>query len=59
MRDRLSNVNIRVLATFDPNRSAAKRDFIIRIDGFIWQDGNRNGVLFKVLEQQPPLQLGG
>lgn len=59
VRDRLSNVNSRVLATFDPNRSAAKRDIIVRTDGFIWGDGTGDGVLFEVLEQAPALGLGG
>ena len=59
VRDRLSNVNSRVLATFDRNRSAAKRDIIVRTDGFIWGDGIGDGVLFEVIEQQPALGLGG
>ena len=61
VRDRLSNVNSRVLATFDRNRNAANRakDVIIRTDGFIWGDGTEDGVLFEVIERQPALQLGG
>ena len=59
VRDRLSIVDSRVLATFDPNRSAPKRDIIVRTDGFIWGDGTGDGVLFEVLEQQPALGLGG
>ena len=59
VRDRLSNVNSRVLATFDRNRSTAKRDIIVRTDGFIWGDGTGDGVLFEVIEQQPALGLGG
>ncbi len=59
VRDRLSNVNSRVLATFDPKRSAAKRDIIVRTDGFMWGDGTGDGVLFEVVEQQPALRLGG
>ena len=59
-RKKSSNVNSHVLATFDPNRSPAnRRDIIVRTNGFIWQDGNRNGVLFEVLEEQPALGLGG
>ena len=59
VRDRLSNVNSQVFATFDPNRNPKKRDIIIRTDGFIWGDGTGDGVLFEVLEQQPALGLGG
>ena len=59
VRDRLSNVNSRVLATFDRNRNAAKRDIIVRTDGFIWGDGTGDGVLFEVIEQPPALGLGG
>ena len=59
VRDRLSNVKSRVLATFDPNRSPKKRDIIVRTDGFVWGDRTGDGVLFEVLEQQPALGLGG
>ncbi len=60
VRTRLANVNSRVLATFDPNRAAAvrSRDLVIRTDGFIWSDGNNDGVLFEVIDRQPALQLG-
>ena len=60
VRTRLANVNSRVLATFDPIRAAAvrSRDLVIRTDGFIWSDGNNDGVLFEVLDRQPALQLG-
>ena len=60
VRTRLSNVNSRVLATFDPDRGAADRarDIIIRTDGFVWEDGIGDGVLFEVIERQPALRLG-
>ena len=59
VRDRLANVNSRVLATFDPNRNPTKRDIIIRTDGFIWNDGIGDGVMFEVIEEPPALGLGG
>ena len=60
VRTRLSNVNSQVLATFDPNRAAAvrARDIVIRTDGFIWSDGNVDGVLFEVIDRQPAIHLG-
>ncbi len=60
VRTRLSNVNSRVLATFDPDRGAADRarDIIIHTDGFVWEDGLGDGVLFEVIERQPALRLG-
>ena len=60
VRTRLANVNSQVLATFDPNRAAAvrARDIIIRTDGFIWSDGNVDGVLFEVIDRQPAIHLG-
>ena len=61
VRDRLSNVNSLVCETFDRNRSDAnrRRDIIIRTDGFTWNDGVGDGVLFEVIDRQPALQLGG
>ena len=59
VRDRLSKVKSRVLATFDRKRNPTKRDIIIRTDGFIWGDGTEDGVVFEVIERQPALQLGG
>jgi beta-lactamase superfamily II metal-dependent hydrolase len=60
VRTRLANVNSQVLATFDPNRAAAvrARDIIIRTDGFIWSNGNVDGVLFEVMDRQPAIHLG-
>lgn len=61
VRTRLSSVNSQVLATFDLNRDAADRarDIIIRTDGFIWDDGIGEGVLFEVIDRQPALRLDG
>jgi beta-lactamase superfamily II metal-dependent hydrolase len=60
VRDRLATVDSRVLATFDPSRSATRqaRDVVVRTDGFIWQDGEGEGVLFEVVERAPALDLG-
>ncbi len=57
VRTRLASVNSEVLATFDPNRAEADRarDIIIRTDGFIWDDGIGEGVLFEVIDRQPAL----
>ena len=59
VRQRLATVNSQVFATFDPNRTVQRRDFVVRTDGFIWSDGNVDGVMFEVLDRQPALQLGG
>jgi hypothetical protein len=61
VRTRLSGVNSQVLATFEPNPANADqaRDIIIRTDGFIWDDGIGEGVLFEVIDRQPALRLDG
>ncbi len=61
VRTRLATVNSQVFATFDRDRAAAvrARDFVVRTDGFIWSDGNVDGVMFEAIDLQPALQLGG
>ncbi len=60
VRDRLSTVDARVLATFDPNRSPGNRtkDIVIRTDGLTRADATGDGVLFEVVYRQPVLGLG-
>ena len=59
VRTRLAMVKSLVFATFDPKRNPKKRDIVVRTDGFIWDDGIGEGVMFEVLEEPPALGLGG